>query len=269
MLGLSIPEVAGRARVQRDAATLALTARMTVAPSEARVALIDGLVRALKDAGVWAKLDLLYLLAAHDAQAARLNWVSSGFALSAVGAPVFTTDRGYAGDGAAAYLDTGWSPRTQALAYALNSGSMGCWLNGGTDSADNAAVAMGVSMTPGAIVVPRGSAGQMRGRLNASATVSATGGLGTTRLGFTALSRTDGATTGFYRDGALDSVIASTATLLPANSVFLGGADASGVLGTPVDNRFAAAFAGAGLSAGEMATLFAALSAYLAGVGAI
>ena len=34
---------------------------------------IKTLVDSLKSAGVWAKLDALYLLAAHDAQAARLN----------------------------------------------------------------------------------------------------------------------------------------------------------------------------------------------------
>lgn len=76
-LGLSLPSAAVmRARggaVPPEAR--ALMARMTTAPSASRARAIATLVRTLKAAGIWSKLDLLYILAAHDAQAARLNWV--------------------------------------------------------------------------------------------------------------------------------------------------------------------------------------------------
>lgn len=60
---------------EAQAETDALVARMEIAPSAARKKLIDDLIVELKSWGIWQKLDLLYILAAHDAQAARLNWV--------------------------------------------------------------------------------------------------------------------------------------------------------------------------------------------------
>jgi hypothetical protein len=38
--------------------------------------LIDALVGALKASAVWAKLDVLWVLAAADSQAARRNWIA-------------------------------------------------------------------------------------------------------------------------------------------------------------------------------------------------
>ncbi|MEW6257105.1 MAG: hypothetical protein AB1592_14220 [Pseudomonadota bacterium] len=78
-LGVSVPSTAllrGRAQTQPPPTqATALIARMTAAPSTARATAIGALVRSLASAGLWQKLDALYLLAAHDAQAARLNWV--------------------------------------------------------------------------------------------------------------------------------------------------------------------------------------------------
>ncbi len=109
VLGLSLPELCGRAHGP-DTASIALIARMTAAPDSARRGQIDALVRALKIAGIWPKLAALYLTAAHDAQAARLNWVSGSHDLTEHGALTFTADRGYTGDGSTGYLDSGWSP---------------------------------------------------------------------------------------------------------------------------------------------------------------
>ena len=51
---------------------------------------------------------ILWLLAAHDAQAGRLNWIGAANDLSVGGSPAFTADRGYQGDGSAAYLASGY-----------------------------------------------------------------------------------------------------------------------------------------------------------------
>lgn len=50
-----------------------LFSRMTVQPNGARKALYNSLIMGLKSAGIWSKLDGLWITAAHDAQAARLN----------------------------------------------------------------------------------------------------------------------------------------------------------------------------------------------------
>ncbi|MES2442780.1 MAG: hypothetical protein V4574_08105 [Pseudomonadota bacterium] len=267
MLGLSIPEVAGRARSGRDAAANALIARMTSAPGEARAGLIDALVRGLKDAGVWAKLDLLYLLAAHDAQAARLNWVEAAHDLTAVNSPGFTVDRGYAGDGTASYLDTGWAP-SGAVHFVQDSAALGCWLNAGTDTGSDFAVAMGArDASNGAFVGPRGTANAIRGRVNQAAS-SASSGSVATRLGFTALSRTASNLVSCYRGASLNGGFATASSGRATVSLYLGCLNASAAFSNGCDNRIAAAFAGAGLNAGEVAALHAALSAYLTGIGA-
>ena len=106
----------------------ALVARFSVQPTNARKALIDDLVGDLKTAGVWSKMDALYVLAAHDSQAARQNWIADQYNLTAVSGPTFTADRGYTPDGAASYLDTAFNPTTATTPnLALNSAHMGAW----------------------------------------------------------------------------------------------------------------------------------------------
>jgi len=80
--------------------TKTLIGRMTVEPSRGRKAAINRLVGRLKERGLWQnpKFDALYVLAAHDSQAGYLNWFANNTA-SAVDGPLFTVDRGSAGDG--------------------------------------------------------------------------------------------------------------------------------------------------------------------------
>lgn len=88
---------------------------MEVRPQGNRAFLISDTIRRLKAADIWSKLDIFYMLAAHDAQAGRLNWKApASFALTAVNSPTFTADRGYAGDGTTSYLATGFQPATHA-----------------------------------------------------------------------------------------------------------------------------------------------------------
>src|SRR5262252_6152224 len=61
-----------------DSASLAIFAAFSTPPDTTRKGVIDTCVRALKSAGVWTKLDVLYLFAAADSQAARVNWKNPG-----------------------------------------------------------------------------------------------------------------------------------------------------------------------------------------------
>lgn len=90
---------------------------MTVPPDAARAALIDGLIIALKTAGVWARLDAFYMLAAHDEQAACRNWVADAFNLVPIANPAFQTDRGYTGNGSTSYLESGYDPTIHATHF--------------------------------------------------------------------------------------------------------------------------------------------------------
>lgn len=124
-LGLSLG-VSGKVGKKYDPAAAALFARMTVQPDQARKTLINDRIVAGKLKSFWAKLDALWVHAAHDAQAGRLNWLTGTYDCVPINNPSFTTDRGYMGDGAGSYLDTGFNPTTAVSPkYAQNSGSLG------------------------------------------------------------------------------------------------------------------------------------------------
>ena len=126
-LGLGSVATMG-AGVSYDAAATALFARFTTPPTSARKAVINTLIVALKDAGVWSKLDALYLFAAADSQAARQNWVQDLYNATAVSSPTFTADRGYNGDGSASYVDSGFNPTTAVTPkFVQNSAYFGLW----------------------------------------------------------------------------------------------------------------------------------------------
>lgn len=78
----------------------------------------------LKSAGVWDKLDALYVLASHDEQSAKLNWVRDSFNLTASGSMSFTAGVGYKGDGTTGKLLTGFAPSTAGGLFARDSGSL-------------------------------------------------------------------------------------------------------------------------------------------------
>lgn len=111
----------------------AIIAAFTAPPTNTRKQLIDTTVGALKSSGVWTELDVLYLTAAADAQAARINWKSpSSFTLVNVGsAPAFQADRGFTGDGSTSRLDTTWAASPNGVKFTMNSNS--CWLWSRTD----------------------------------------------------------------------------------------------------------------------------------------
>jgi hypothetical protein len=105
--------------------TTTLLAAMTVEPSTVRKDQINDMIVELKDNGLWAKLDLLYVTAAHDSQAGRLNWKTpaSNTLTTAGGTPSFTVDRGFTG-GPTGYLTT--STAVNALTqYTQNSACVG------------------------------------------------------------------------------------------------------------------------------------------------
>lgn len=258
-VGLSIPQVAGRGGL--DSAAAALVARMSVAPDAARAGLIDATVRALKAAGVWARLELLYLLAAHDAQAARVNWVQPGFALSVAGAPAFTADRGYAGDGSAAHLDTGFNPANAGLTTAA--GAIGAWCR---DTGASAGVAIGCANGAPGLYLATNASGVAVARIHQS---TATTAAVANAQGLTAAERS-GDSVQLYRGGVGIGGATVAASAVPNATVFLLALGNAGSAAAHDARQYAAGFvAREPLGPAGQAALHAALAGYLAGVGAV
>ena len=244
----------------------AYVARMDPAPDDARKALIDTLFSSLKSAGVLSKLDALWLMAAHAAQAGRLNLVSASYELSAINGPSFTTDRGYQGDGSSSYLKTGLVLSTAAK-FTRNSASLGFWslTNSATDT-----FTMGARVNfdnKQNIIAPRSIAGNLEGRVNVGASP---GGAATgNSLGLSSASRTAPTTTNIYKNGVSASTYTNASVAPPALELYLLGGNGNGSLNLPTQHRGAVAFAGSGLDGTEMLDLYNALNTYLTAIGAV
>jgi hypothetical protein len=254
-----------------DADAWAWIVAMTVTPPFARQTLINTLVGSLKTAGVWSKLDALYLLAAHDAQAARLNAKAPGsFVLTAVSSPVFTVDAGYKGTGlgstAGGYLSSTFAPSTAGGQWALNSAHMGVYVRTACSSVTTVQAAeVGVSSGASAYIFTKhATAGNISTALD-DATISSTAAGTPNGLGHFCTSRT--ASTGYakYHEGVAQAAATVTSTGLPAASVSILRATPT----TYSDAELCAAHWGAGLTATEAGDLRTAVHTYLAAVGAV
>lgn len=244
-----------------EAEATALFARFTTPPDDVRKGLINTCIKSLKDAGVWSKLDALYVTAAADAQAARRNWIADQFNLLAVNSPTFTVDRGYAGDGSSSYLATGWDPATNGAAYQQNSASLFAWSR--TDTRVDGAPIIGGDASGGgaAYINPWNlSIDSVSHGLNSTGANSGAPGSAT---GFFLLSRESAAGYAIYRNQthlATRTIASGSPTITDFRLLGSSG----GLSARQVANG---GFGG-GVSVGEEAALYTAILTYLQAVGA-
>jgi hypothetical protein len=236
----------------------ALFSRFADEPDTDRKVLMNDLIVALKTAGVWAKLDAFYVLAAADAQSSLLNWVSASYNLTTVNAPTFVADQGYTGNGTTSYLDTGFNPTTApSPKFTQNSAHLGLWSrtnlpNGAADSQDagsaNAYIGRSVAVAGRALGRPNTSAGQQFGD--------------GAYPGHAVWARSAAAVWESYAQG-VDAGGGTTASAAPTNSTLAVLRSRDGNFGA---NQIASVHVGSNLSAGEVLATYSALNAYLAGV---
>jgi hypothetical protein len=243
---------------QSGQATGELCSRMTVRPTRARRGLIEVLISKLMNAGMWAKLDGFYVFAAHDAQAAKLNWVGGMQDVTAVNAPLFQIDRGFTGDGAAAYLDTN-TPANILEKHTGNDATMGVYVRTSTSLTNNVDISSG----SGAYMnVHQGGNVVVRANSSAGSTILiSNGGTGS---GLFAWSR-DASNVTLYRAGSsLGFTSVGIGSLASSNVEFLRHTS-----GTNYSARqLQVGLIGQGLSATEHAALNAAVVTYLTAIGA-
>lgn len=240
------------------AETAALVGRMASPPSRARRQAIDRLIAALVDVDLWDRLDALVILAAHDAQAALLNWKGAVHTSSiGGGAPVFTADRGFWCDGLDDWIDTGFAP-SAGVRFQQNSAMAGAWFRKGERNANSP---VGTVTASAVTINPRGASDASASRLNGSGAVN--GGMVATGYGFTAVDRASSTTLQQYAGGrALGAAASATSSSRSGVTIGLGRAN-----NAFAEGQFCAFVAGASLSPAQHAALFTALDAYMAEVG--
>lgn len=239
--------------------TTALLARFTTSALAARKQAIEDCIVALKAAGVWAKLDTLYLMAAADTQAATRNWIADANNLAAVSTPTFTADRGYTTDGVASYLDFNINPAGGGTKYVQDSASAGFWSR---TAGTQVGIDLGAIAGSGLLGRARNGSNQAQARVN-DATSSSIGSV-TDGSGLFSFVRPSSSVKQAYRNATqIGTDVAVASTVRPASIVLgqFGNANYSA-------RQYAAGFSGSALSAVEVGSLHSALSAYLAVVGA-
>lgn len=249
-----------------EAATL--FAAMSPAPSAARQELINawfvGIKADFNVASISEIFDIFYMLAAHDSQAAGLNWVNPAtFALSPVNSPTFEVDRGYTGDGSSSYLNTGWTPSTDGVRYTLNNASMGVYSR--TNLNVNTVEIGAASGLQTSRILMR-TAGNLNVGINRNA------GFGVAvadSLGLAVGDRSASNSTRAYKNGVDVGGETNASTSLVTQSLFLCATNNDGGGGSLFSTRqIANAHAGRSLTADEHLALFNRNEAFLDAIGA-
>jgi hypothetical protein len=184
----------------------AIYAAMTVQPDAARKAIYQTLMNGLSTAGLIARLRALYLMAAHDAQAARVNLIFPGEVMTEAGLPgalTFTADSGYQADGITGYLETGINDN-DAAPWSQTLASMSVWMQ-----------LEPTGITSAMIGVTGGAATRINGVSGSAPSVRihlATATTGTTPNCFgMILANRNGTALEIDRDGVLENTTTSTA----------------------------------------------------------
>lgn len=241
--------------------TSSLTGQFTTAPVAVRKTLINTTINEMAVCGLWDRLDFLYMLAAADSQAARLNWKSAGNnTLIVNGAPTFTTDRGYTGTGNLAnYLDTSFLETTGIQSQ--NDRHLGVYvlssiaLSGASD-AGSARVNMNSSSGTSNLVV------QMSTNAASNTAVSSS-------LGFSLSQRDNSANYTVSKNAAARSTVVQASLVSTAFPYFiLANNQTNGLPISPTTRQIAMVMAGRSLSVPQELCAYNAILRYLQGVGA-
>lgn len=249
--GLRVPAIATGAY---DSDAQAYFAGMSVQPDATRKALLNDLIVGLKSDGVWLKQRGFWVLAAHDAQAARVNAKQPGSSdLNAINSPSFTVDRGFTGDGSSSYLDTGMT--TEGF---QNDSSMGFW---SLSDIQSGAVDMG---NAGSLIAARNGSDATLWRVNQGSSVTSAGV--TNGTGLFTVQRNGAASVTLYRNASL-IISNSSASQTPGNSLIRILSRSNTVTYSSRTGAFA--FIGTSLTAAEVASIHSRVSTYLAAIGAI
>lgn len=242
--------------------TIALAQAFQTPPSGKLVLLMQrAVVKPLKDAGTWAKLDVLSFRSNQDEQSSLLNWITAA-PMTKVGTVTFTAFDGAQGDGSTGYIDTLINPATAPGAkFKLPDASMGVGILT-ESSATPQEVSLGTAVTNGAYISPRaGTNLSTRANSNSTPTISAAG----TSLGLYAWSRLLSTEYRVHKNGALLDTPAVAATSMQAGSTFLIGRGNNGFSARKGD----IAWFGGGLSDADNALMKTVWDAWRAGIAAL
>jgi methionine-rich copper-binding protein CopC len=249
-----------------DADADAYIAEATTPPDGTRQSVITALVVALKAGGVWTKLDVLYLFAAHEEDLAKINLKDpAAYPADPVNTPTHTVDRGYAGNGTSSFINTHYIPSSAGLTMTQDSGHISVWsrTNDQQDRQD-----MGVIAGGNAIVLQTRIAANSKSFVAINDMSYSDMGTPGTSAGHFIANRAASGTKELFRDGVSQATASVSSTGLPNDRIYICASRDSGTPGNYTTRQYAAASIGAGFTSGEADAFYDALAAYMTAVGA-
>lgn len=214
---------------------------------------IDTCVSDLKTAGLWSTRDAIWPMWAPSGEGSDgflLNLKNpAAFKLIPVNGPTFTPYAGGAGNGTNSYYNTGWDAATNGVNYTRNNGSLGCWIDAGSDTGAPVSPmgAVNATETSGARIIPRSSSNFIAAAVNGA--VVSLGSIAT-RYGLTSVERIaasgSGAVVG-YRNGSANGSATSTSAALTGTDFYIGCYNLNGTASGFSDNRISCVQIGAAM----------------------
>jgi hypothetical protein len=259
-VGITHTRTKGEASFEPEAE--ALFVRFTTPPTQQRKTQINDYWQYPGIKPIMAKLDGFWMLAAADSQAGRQNWVADQYNLTAVSSPAFAADRGFTGDGSAAYLTPAGLAFNALTNFKRDDASIGFWSL--TNLLPDEAKYDAGEATGAAVLLAGRISGTQTCRLN-NASGAANASV-TNSLGFYGIRRRPSVpgVQSIFKNGVQIGSVATASNAPSSQSMrILCGANLF------CTKQGAVAFVGAGLSDAELATLYQATSAYLTSVGAL
>lgn len=233
---------------------------MVPTPDAARQEVINNLVTALVDAGVWSKMGVVYVFAAHSQQAGLLNWKDpAGLPALALNSPTFTTDVGFTGAGGTAYVDT-QIPYNTVPGVSRNDAHAG----GLATYTGSALTFVGAAGTGNATGLRQATGGALGYRISTGTETISAGTFAFNTCHHLGVTRVVSTEHVGYMDGASVGPGAVVSAALSSNN--LAALRTNAAYATSAVSTHAM-HAGTSLSAGEMAAASAALLAYAAALG--
>ncbi|UVC14714.1 hypothetical protein [Mesorhizobium onobrychidis] len=240
--------------------------RLNTQPTAPRQAIYDTLLRGLVSAGIFAKLDALYILRTARAQWAYENLVQPAYRLTPNGGYTFTADEGWAGNGTTGYLITDLRPSFTNGRFTLNDANFFVYSR---TNATTTGVVMGsrsLSTVGQTFLTPRNAGNLATFRINqdangvSAASASSDGLLMLRRSGSTAYA--------FVRNGVVVGSDTTVSTSLSTSALTIGALYTNGVAASFNSYQFAAAGIGASLTDAEALALKTLLDAFFAALTA-
>ncbi len=204
------------------------TALTITAPSDAQKVKQNTFLAALKTAGVYIKLDLLYVFA-NDVTGNfwKLNWITpASYQITEPGGALTKTSNvGVNGNGTTIYAQTSWNPATNATNYTLTDCSLGVYSNTDLTDAEYDCGCSDANLIWCGIRTAANQAGVM---LNTTLSTFTTGGLVTNSQGFFQWQRKAAAPQcSIWKNGVKVDEVTRAASAIPSDNLRIGTAEGS------------------------------------------